>query len=205
MKLESNRVIQADPGTVWEHLVDVEVLKQCIPGCQSMEQTGDNEYALTMKSKVGPVSATFKGDLKLDDIVEGESYTLNFQGKGGAAGFAKGSAAVRLEPAEEGTDLHYSVDASIGGKIAQVGQRLVDGAARKMADDFFSNFEQVVAPEAPVGAGGGEQAAASGSEVEQAGGSADDSRAGDNGGWNWLWIGGGVIVLVIILLLWSGN
>lgn len=148
MKLESNRVIQAAPEVVWAHLVDVEVLKQCIPGCQSMDQIGDNEYALVMKAKVGPVSATFKGELSLRDIVAGESYTLNFEGKGGVAGFGKGSAAVRLAPVDEGTDLMYSVDARVGGKIAQVGQRLVDGAARKMAADFFGNFEQVVTPQA---------------------------------------------------------
>ncbi|MFZ0488413.1 MAG: carbon monoxide dehydrogenase subunit G [Arenicellales bacterium] len=125
------------PISIWDSLVSVDVLKQCIPGCQSMERTGDNEYALTMKSKVGPVSATFKGELGLRDIVPGESYTLEFNGSGGAGGFSKGSAAVRFEPGSEGTHLHYTVDAKIGGKITQIGQRLVDGAARKMADDFF--------------------------------------------------------------------
>lgn len=146
MKLESNRMIRARPDVVWEHLVDVDVLQQCIPGCQSMEQIGENEYALTMRTKVGPVSAPFRGELSLRDIVPGGSYTLHFQGKGGAAGFSKGSAAVRLEPVDEGTSLVYSVDARIGGKIAQVGQRLVDGSARKMAAHFFDRFEQIVAP-----------------------------------------------------------
>lgn len=194
MKLESNRVIQAEPDTVWRHLVDVDVLKQCIPGCQSMELTGENEYALSMKSKIGPVSATLKGELSLRDIEPGESYTLHFEGKGGAAGFAKGSAAVRLEPAAEGTKLVYSVDAKVGGKIAQVGQRLVDGSARKMADDFFSEFEQVVAP-APSGA------AASGPASGPPGQAGDDA-AGER---NWMWIGGGVLALLIILLLWAGT
>lgn len=195
MKLESNRVIQAEPGVVWEHLVDVDVLKQYIPGCQSMEQTGENEYALTMKTKVGPVSATFKGELGLRDIVPGESYTLHFEGKGGAAGFGKGSAAVRLEPAEEGTNLLYSVDASVGGKIAQVGQRLVDGTARKMADDFFSDFEQIVAPSAQE------------ESFESAAGSAreETSDGAGAGSRQWMWIGGGVIVLLIILFLWAGT
>jgi uncharacterized protein len=196
MKLESNRVIQAQPDVVWTHLVDVDVLQQCIPGCQSMEQTGENEYALTMKSKVGPVSATFKGDLSLQDVVPGQSYTLRFQGKGGAAGFAKGSAAVRLEPAEEGTDLIYSVDASVGGKIAQVGQRLVDGTARKMADDFFSRFEQVVTPEASAAPSAG----APSGDID----AADAGKATGTGDRSWIWIGGGIIVLLIILLLWAG-
>lgn len=193
MKLESNRVLQAEPSVVWEHLVDVDVLQQCIPGCQSMEQTGENEYALTMKTKVGPVSATFKGELSLRDIVPGESYTLHFEGKGGAAGFGKGSAAVRLEPAEAGTNLIYSADAKVGGKIAQVGQRLVDGTANKMADDFFNRFEQVVAPEAPAEAGSDTTSEA-----------AEKKSGDDTGSRNWMWIGGGVIVLLIILLLWAG-
>lgn len=193
MKLESNRLIRAEPSVVWEHLVDVDVLQQCIPGCQSMEQTGENEYALTMKTKVGPVSATFKGELSLRDIVPGESYTLHFEGKGGAAGFGKGSAAVRLEPAEAGTNLIYSADARVGGKIAQVGQRLVDGTANKMADDFFNRFEQVVAPEAPAEAGSDTTSEA-----------AEKKSGDDTGSRNWMWIGGGVIVLLIILLLWAG-
>jgi len=195
MKLESTRVIAAEPRTVWDHLVDVDVLQQCIPGCQSMEQTGENEYALTMKTKVGPVSATFNGELSLRDIVPGESYTLHFEGKGGAAGFGKGSAAVRLEPAEEGTNLVYSVDAKVGGKIAQVGQRLVDGTARKMADDFFSRFEQVVAP-AP---------AAEGRDGGTATAPAEEKSSEATGGRGWMWIGGGVIVLLIVLLLWAGT
>lgn len=199
MKLESNRVIQADRQTVWNNLVDIEVLKQCIPGCQSMDQTGENEYALTMKSKVGPVSATFKGELSLRDIVEGESYTLHFEGKGGAAGFANGSAAVRLEPADEGTNLIYSADAKVGGKIAQVGQRLVDGAARKMADDFFTQFEQVVAP-ADTPASESAAAAESDKATEPEG-----KETGDSGGWSWYWIAAGGVVVLVILLLWAGG
>lgn len=199
MKLESNRLIRAEPSVVWEHLVDVDVLQQCIPGCQSMEQTGENEYALTMKTKVGPVSATFKGELSLRDIVPGESYTLHFEGKGGAAGFGKGSAAVRLEPAEAGTNLIYSADARVGGKIAQVGQRLVDGTANKMADDFFNRFEQVVAPEAPA-----EASAPAGESPGSASEAAEKKSGDDTGSRSWMWIGGGVIVLLIILLLWAG-
>jgi hypothetical protein len=188
MKLETTRLIQAEPNVVWDNLVNVEVLKQCIPGCQTMEQTGENEYALTLKAKVGPVSATFTGELSLRDIVSGESYTLYFEGKGGAAGFSKGSAAVRLEPADGDTNLHYAVDAKIGGKIAQLGQRLVDGAARKMADDFFSRFEEIVAP-APAAEEG--SAPTVQSEDEPAGGQ------------KWLWIGGALVVIVI--LLWAAG
>lgn len=146
MKLENSRSIQAAPQAVWDNLISIDVLQQCIPGCQSMEQTGDNDYALTMKSKVGPVAATFKGKLSLRDIVAGESYTLYFEGQGGTAGFSKGSSEVRLKPVDTGTELRYTVEATIGGKIAQLGQRLVDGAARKMAKDFFDKFEAIVAP-----------------------------------------------------------
>lgn len=191
MKLETTRFIQAPRDKVWDSLVDVDVLKQCIPGCQSMEQTGDNEYALTMKSKVGPVSATFKGELSLRDIVAGESYTLHFEGSGGAAGFSKGSAAVRLDDADGGTNLHYSVDAKIGGKIAQLGQRLVDGAARKMAEDFFSRFEQVVAP------GGGESDSAE--KEEKPAPAAGSSESGGTGNKTWFWIAAGVVILVIVI------
>jgi len=190
MKLESTRFIRAEPEVVWEHLVSVEVLRQCIPGCQSMEQTGDNEYALTMKSKIGPVSATFKGNLSLRDIKPGESYTLYFEGSGGAAGFASGSSEVRLERAEGGTNLIYSADAKIGGKIAQLGQRLVDGAARKMANDFFNNFEQAVVGEEPETGAGGE-AAAAGTAAERSGGN------------TWLWVGG--IVVLIVVIAWAMN
>lgn len=196
MKLENTRFIQAEPEVVWDHLVSVETLRQCIPGCQSMEQTGDNEYALTMKSKVGPVSATFKGDLNLRDIKPGESYTLAFEGSGGAAGFASGSADVRLERAEGGTNLIYSVDAKIGGKIAQLGQRLVDGAARKTADDFFNNFEQVVAPESD--AGKSEEAAGTApSESPQKTATTQNAASGGN---TRMWIGGAVAVLILIVI-----
>lgn len=196
MKLETTRFIQAPRDKVWESLVDVGVLEQCIPGCQSMEQTGENEYALTMKSKVGPVSATFTGELSLRDIVEGESYTLNFEGSGGAAGFSKGSAAVRLEDTDGGTNLHYTVDAKIGGKIAQLGQRLVDGAARKMAEDFFSQFEEVVAPgaEKKTETGGGGEAGDQGDEPAAEAGTGTSTNT-------WFWIAGGILVIAIVWLV----
>lgn len=183
MKLENSRLIEAEPKVVWESLIDVDVLKQCIPGCQTMEQTGENEYALTMKSRIGPVSATFKGGLTLRDIVPGESYTLHFEGKGGAAGFSKGSSAVRLEPAPDGTNLYYAVDARIGGRIAQVGQRLVDGAARKMADDFFDQFEQIVAPS--DGSNGGTETP--GEATADVPGEGPAKEAVTTGNRRWLW------------------
>ncbi len=150
MEMQGERTIAAPRDAVWNALNDAEVLKACIPGCQTMEKTSDTGFEATVKQKVGPVSATFKGAVELSDIVEGESYTISGEGKGGAAGFAKGGAKVRLADAEGGTLLSYEADAKVGGKIAQLGARLIDGFAKKMADQFFDRFkEQVEGPPAP--------------------------------------------------------
>jgi len=138
--------IGAARETVWSALNDPDVLSRCIDGCQSMTRLGDDAFEATVKAKVGPVSATFKADLKLTDIDAPSSYTLNASVKGGAAGFGKGVARVSLREAAGATLLRYEVEGSVGGKLAQVGQRLIDGAARKMADDFFGSFGDVVAP-----------------------------------------------------------
>lgn len=145
MELTGTRQIAADRATVWAALNDAEVLKAAIPGCQ--ELTGDPEqgFEATVKQKVGPVSATFQGKVALSNIVEGRSYTIAGEGKGGAAGFAKGAADVRLDDAEGGgTLLTYDVKAHVGGKIAQLGARLIDGFAKKMADQFFESFQKAI-------------------------------------------------------------
>ena len=145
MELTGTRQIAADRATVWAALNDAEVLKAAIPGCQ--ELTGDPEqgFEATVKQKVGPVSATFQGKVALSNIVEGRSYTIAGEGKGGAAGFAKGAADVRLDDAEgSGTLLTYDVKAHVGGKIAQLGARLIDGFAKKMADQFFESFQKAI-------------------------------------------------------------
>jgi hypothetical protein len=116
------------------------MLKACVPGCESIELTGENQYQVLMVARVGPVSAKFKGKLSLSDIKPPTSYSISFEGQGGAAGFAKGSANVRLSPENSATRLSYDVKANVGGKLAQIGSRLVDAAARKVADDFFKNF-----------------------------------------------------------------
>jgi hypothetical protein len=160
MEMSGERVIAAPRAQVWAALNDADVLKACIPGCQEMEKTSDTGFAATVKQKVGPVSATFKGEVALSDIVEAQSYTITGEGKGGAAGFAKGGAKVSLEDVEEGTKLSYTAEAKVGGKIAQLGSRLIDGFARKMADQFFDRFkaevegpaEPEVAPEAEAAA-----------------------------------------------------
>ncbi len=141
MEMSGERLIAAERARVWAALNDPEVLKACIPGCQSMEKTSETSFEAVVKQKVGPVSATFKGSVALSDVVEGESYTISGEGKGGAAGFAKGGADVRLEDVPEGTKLAYDAEAKVGGKLAQLGGRLIDGFAKKMADQFFDKFK----------------------------------------------------------------
>ena len=144
MKLTDSREIKADPATVWQALLNPDVLKDCIPGCESMTGSIAEGYEATVVQKVGPVTARFSGIVHLSDIVEGKSVRISGEGKGGAAGFARGGAMVTLEPITGGTRLSYDVDASVGGKIAQLGSRIIDGLARKMADDFFQRFQDAV-------------------------------------------------------------
>jgi len=140
MEMNGSRTVPADIDTTWRALNDPEALKACIPGCESVERVSDNEYRLTMTARVGPVSARFTGRIVLADIVAPTSYTLSFEGQGGAAGFAKGEARVTLSANEPGTRIDYQVKSQVGGKLAQIGSRLVDGAAAKVADDFFARF-----------------------------------------------------------------
>jgi uncharacterized protein len=144
MQLSDSRIIRAEPAIVWQAILDPEVLKACIPGCESMTGSVADGYEAVVKQKVGPVSATFSGLVQLSDIVAGQSVRISGEGKGGVAGFAKGGADVSLEPVPDGTRLIYVVDASVGGKIAQLGSRIIDGFARKMADEFFTRFQEAV-------------------------------------------------------------
>ncbi|MBC7153068.1 MAG: carbon monoxide dehydrogenase subunit G [Rhodobacteraceae bacterium] len=144
MELNGTRTIAADRATVWARLNDAETLKACIPGCEDLTGSPEDGFEAVVKQKVGPVKATFKGKVALSDIVEGESYRISGEGSGGVAGFAKGGAAVRLTDVEGGTELTYDVDAQIGGKLAQLGSRLITGFARKMADQFFERFQAEV-------------------------------------------------------------
>lgn len=144
MQMNSERDIAAPPSDVWAALLDPEVLKACVPGCQEMTGSPEEGFEATVVQKVGPVKATFKGQVSFDDMVENEKLTLTGEGKGGPAGFAKGSADVTLTPSETGTLLTYAVDAKVGGKLAQLGSRIIDGFARKMADQFFESFQNAV-------------------------------------------------------------
>ena len=147
MTMTGEYQLPASQQAVWEKLNDPAVLKACIPGCQELEKTGDNGFKATATIKIGPVKATFKGAVTLSDIDPPNGYKISGQGEGGVAGFAKGGAVVKLTPKDGGTLLTYNVEAQIGGKLAQLGQRLVNGAAKKVADDFFQNFVKAV--EAP--------------------------------------------------------
>ncbi len=125
---------------VWKALNDPEILKQCIPGCETLEKLSDSEFQATVKLSIGPVSARFKGKVKLEDMNPPSGYKIVGEGEGGVAGFAKGHADVALAEAGEGTKLTYKAEAATGGKIAQLGQRLIAGSAKKTADRFFENF-----------------------------------------------------------------
>jgi len=150
MEMTNTRVVPAPIDAVWQALNDPEALKACIPGCESLERTGDDEWQATLTARVGPVSATFNGKMRMTDSTPPTGYTLKFEGQGGVAGFANGEARVTLAPAAENqTTLTYLAKAQVGGKLAQIGSRLIDGAAAKIADDFFARFAARLAAPAP--------------------------------------------------------
>jgi uncharacterized protein len=136
--------LPAERETVWAKLIDPEVLKVCIPGCETLETLGDNEFQAVATNKIGPVKARFKGKVRLTDLDPPNGYRISGEGDGGVAGFAKGGATVNLQPKDGGTLLVYNVEAQIGGKLAQLGQRLINGAAKKLADQFFAKFADAV-------------------------------------------------------------
>lgn len=148
MDMSGSQRIEATPATVWAALNDVDVLKACIPGCDSINKTSDTEMDAKVTLKIGPVKASFTGKVTLSDLDPPHGYTISGEGSGGAAGHAKGGATVRLESLEDGaaTMLHYDVKAQIGGKLAQLGSRLIDATSKKLAGDFFQKFGQIVGP-----------------------------------------------------------
>ena len=155
MELSNTRTVPLPRPVVWAALNDPAVLKDCLPGCESLEPDGEHAWRVVMAARVGPVSARFNGRMSMADIQEPETYTLQFDGQGGAAGFARGDARVTLKPlAGDQTEMSYVAKAQIGGKLAQIGSRLVDGAAAKMADDFFARFvTRAAGPAASTAAG----------------------------------------------------
>ncbi len=146
MTMTGEVILPAEPAPVWAALNDPNVLKVCIPGCEELTKLSDTEFEALAKVAVGPVKAAFKGRIALEDLNPPNGYTIRGEGQGGVAGFAKGSARVRLEPVEGGTRLVYDVEATVGGKLAQLGGRLVNGVAKKNADAFFASFAKALAP-----------------------------------------------------------
>lgn len=142
MEMQGSRVLAVTQEQAWEALNNPEVLKASIPGCEKIETTGENQYSAVVSVKVGPLAAKFLGKITLTEVNPPQSYTLSFDGQGGAAGFGKGQAQVKLTPQGAGCEIGYEVRAQVGGKMAQMGQRLVDGVARGMADDFFRRFDE---------------------------------------------------------------
>ena len=144
MELKESKLIKADKATVWNALMSPDVLLKCIPGCKEMTGDPENGFEATVVQKVGPVKATFKGQVTLSDLILENSLKLKGEGKGGAAGFAKGEARVNMSEENGLTTLSYTVNAKVGGKLAQLGSRIIDGFAKKMADQFFENFKATV-------------------------------------------------------------
>ncbi len=142
MEMSGEQLIPASQQQTWDALNDPEMLKQCVPGCESIDPIAENQYQVLMVARVGPVSAKFKGKLTISEMNPPNSYSIAFEGQGGAAGFAKGGANVRLSEEAGQTKLGYDVKANVGGKLAQIGSRLIDAAAKKVADEFFQNFNR---------------------------------------------------------------
>lgn len=152
MTMTGTVTLPAERQKVWTALLDPEVLKRAIPGCEEMEKKSDTEYAAKVKIAVGPIKARFAGAVTLTDIDVPNACTITGEGQGGIAGFAKGGAKVRLEDIPEGgTLLSYDVEANVGGKLAQLGGRLIDSVAKKFADQFFNNFAKELTPETAAG------------------------------------------------------
>ena len=149
MDMQGNRLLAVSQQQAWDSLNDPEMLKSCIPGCEKFELVTENEYAVTVAVKIGPVSAKFNGKVKLADIQAPVSYALQFEAQGGVAGFGQGESKVELVPHEGGCELKYTVHSKVGGKIAQLGQRLIDGVAKSLAEDFFKRFEEALQAKFP--------------------------------------------------------
>jgi carbon monoxide dehydrogenase subunit G len=191
MEMSGEQHIPLPQQRVWDALNDPEILKACIPGCESIDRVSDTEYKVAMTAAIGPVKAKFSGKLLLSDLSPPNSYSLAFEGSGGAAGFGKGSAQVSLAPEGGGTLLTYKATASVGGKLAQIGSRLIDGVAKKMADDFFARFNKTVAPTTE-------------STIRADTVRPDSSRSAVAAKFAlpvWAWAGGGIIILLILLYL----
>ena len=185
MDMQSSRQLAVTQQQAWDALNDPEVLKRCIAGCDRVEATAPQQYAVGVALRIGPVSAKFSGKIDLSELDPPNSYTLSFEGKGGPAGFGKGDARVKLIANETGCLLDYTVHAQVGGKVAQLGQRLVDGAAKSMAEDFFKRFDEEMQRRHPAAIGAPEAPAAVPAKTGLAGVPA------------WVWIAGALALVAV--------
>jgi carbon monoxide dehydrogenase subunit G len=193
MEMQGSRTLAVTQEQAWSALNDAEVLKASIPGCDKVEPTGNNQYVVAVAVKIGPVAAKFAGKITLTDVKPPESYTLGFDGQGGAAGFGKGQAQVRLIPQGKGCELNYKVGAQVGGKIAQMGQRLIDGVARSMAEDFFRRFDEEMQRRHP-------EAYAAAAAVQPA--AAETPPVAGKGIPTWVWVAGAALLLAAAFVWW---
>ncbi|MEZ5924902.1 MAG: carbon monoxide dehydrogenase subunit G [Hyphomicrobiaceae bacterium] len=187
MKMSGSRELPAPQSEVWRKLNDVDVLQRCIPGCESLEKSGENDLRATVAVKIGPVAARFQGNVTLSDLDPPNSYRISGSGSGGVAGSASGGANVRLKPAGAGTELSYDVDANVTGKIAQLGGRLIDATAASLANQFFDRFAA-------------EFAAGDTAEAAAPAGVAVRPPAGATPAWVW-WAVGAALIIGLILLV----
>ncbi len=187
MDLSGEYRIPASREAVWRALNDPAVLQRCIPGCEELKKISDTEFSAKVTSKIGPVRAKFTGKVTLSDLDPPKSYTISGEGQGGAAGFAKGGATITLAEDGDGTVLTYTAVAQVGGKLAQIGSRLISGVSRKLADDFFGNFVEEVAP--------GTAAAAAEAPAEA------EAVAAGGGLSPMVWVGGVVIAVIVLLFV----
>lgn len=193
MDMQGSRPLPVTQAQAWEALNNPDILKACIPGCDKFELTEPNVYAVGVSLKVGPVAAKFTGKVSLMDIVPPTSYALQFEAQGGVAGFGKGTAQVALASHEAGCELSYSVHSQVGGKIAQLGQRLIDGVAKNLSEDFFQRFENELVKRHPSNQGNAMEPALDGA--------ADKTESGLP---SWLWIAALGVVAVAAVLFTRG-
>lgn len=198
MDMQGSRQLAITQQQAWDALNDPAVLKTCIPGCDKVEASGENQFSIGMALKIGPVAAKFTGKITLSDIAPPNSYTISFEGQGGPAGFGKGNAKVQLTPNDRGCELSYNVQASVGGKIAQMGQRLIDGVAKSMAEDFFKRFDDEMQKQHP-----GAYAAQAVADSMAGGGAPTeaDSAEASGGMPTWVWALGAAVVVIAAIAL----
>ncbi len=200
MEIKGEYRIAASREKVFAALNDPAILQACIPGCESLDKTSDTEMTAKVKLRIGPVSASFTGKVTLSDLDPPNGYRISGEGQGGAAGFAKGGAVVTLREDAGDTLLNYNVDAQVGGKIAQVGARLIDGTAKKLADEFFGKFATMVGGPPPAAVDAAASAPTGAIAPPPTATTAPPSAATAKGYKHWLIIGGGIVILVLVFL-----